>query len=200
MSLLVEDWVSRASALQRRGRAGRVRPGRCFGLYTRNRFEHRMRKYQACSTCSHTHLYIQKHCICQGVTYRRPRYIPCVDLSEHFFANGVAEVLAHYYFKGVQLNVGTKLSSGRLDEWCGCDAGAGDGARTTRGTSAADPPAGPRAGCRISLQGGATFNPSYLNGSCREHWQAAKLQLMVQHMAAMKATRADLRNRKLCCM
>ncbi|BDA49474.1 Putative ATP-dependent RNA helicase DHX57 at C-terminar half [Coccomyxa sp. Obi] len=47
MSLLVEDWVSRASALQRRGRAGRVRPGRCFGLYTRNRFEHRMRKYQA---------------------------------------------------------------------------------------------------------------------------------------------------------
>jgi ATP-dependent RNA helicase DHX29 len=47
MSLLVEDWVSRASALQRKGRAGRVRPGRCFGLYTRHRFEHRMRKYQA---------------------------------------------------------------------------------------------------------------------------------------------------------
>lgn len=47
MSLLVEDWVSRASALQRRGRAGRVRPGRCFALYTRQRFEDRMRKYQA---------------------------------------------------------------------------------------------------------------------------------------------------------
>ena len=47
MSLLMEDWVSRASALQRRGRAGRVRPGRCFGLYTRHRFEERMRKYQA---------------------------------------------------------------------------------------------------------------------------------------------------------
>ena len=46
MSLLVEDWVARASALQRRGRAGRVRPGRCFGLYTRARFEERMRKYQ----------------------------------------------------------------------------------------------------------------------------------------------------------
>ncbi len=52
MSLLVEDWVSRASALQRRGRAGRVRPGRCFGLYTRHRFEERMRKYQARSALS----------------------------------------------------------------------------------------------------------------------------------------------------
>ncbi|CAK0787622.1 hypothetical protein CVIRNUC_010844 [Coccomyxa viridis] len=47
MSLLVEDWVSRASALQRKGRAGRVRPGQCFGLYTRQRCEQRMRKYQA---------------------------------------------------------------------------------------------------------------------------------------------------------
>ena len=35
MQLLLERWVSRASAKQRRGRAGRVRPGRCFRLYTR---------------------------------------------------------------------------------------------------------------------------------------------------------------------
>ncbi|DBA76164.1 TPA: hypothetical protein ACH3X1_009895 [Trebouxia sp. C0004] len=47
MSLLVEDWVSRASALQRKGRAGRVRAGVCWGMYTRHRFEHRMRRYQA---------------------------------------------------------------------------------------------------------------------------------------------------------
>ncbi|PRW58696.1 helicase domain-containing [Chlorella sorokiniana] len=47
MSLLVEDWVSAASAKQRRGRAGRVRPGVCYGLYTRDRFDHRMRRYQA---------------------------------------------------------------------------------------------------------------------------------------------------------
>ncbi|GAB4817860.1 hypothetical protein N2152v2_004906 [Parachlorella kessleri] len=47
MSLLVEDWVSAASARQRRGRAGRVRPGVCYGLYTRHRLEHRMRRYQA---------------------------------------------------------------------------------------------------------------------------------------------------------
>ena len=47
MSLLVEDWVSAASAKQRRGRAGRVRPGVCYGLYSRARFERRMRRYQA---------------------------------------------------------------------------------------------------------------------------------------------------------
>ena len=46
MSLLVEDFVSRASALQRKGRAGRVRAGHCFGLYTRHRFEQRLRKFQ----------------------------------------------------------------------------------------------------------------------------------------------------------
>ena len=46
MSLLVEDWVSRAAALQRKGRAGRVQPGQCFSLFTRQRFEDRMKKYQ----------------------------------------------------------------------------------------------------------------------------------------------------------
>ena len=35
MQLLLERWVSRASAKQRRGRAGRVAAGRCFRLYTR---------------------------------------------------------------------------------------------------------------------------------------------------------------------
>jgi ATP-dependent RNA helicase DHX57 len=33
-------WVSRANAMQRRGRAGRVRPGTCFHLFTQHRFEH----------------------------------------------------------------------------------------------------------------------------------------------------------------
>jgi len=46
MSLLVEDWVSVASAKQRRGRAGRVRQGICYGLYSRDRFERRMKPYQ----------------------------------------------------------------------------------------------------------------------------------------------------------
>lgn len=45
MSLLVEDWVSRAAALQRRGRAGRVRAGTCYCCYTRSRFEQTMRQY-----------------------------------------------------------------------------------------------------------------------------------------------------------
>ncbi|XP_006206062.1 ATP-dependent RNA helicase DHX29 isoform X1 [Vicugna pacos] len=39
MSSLVEIFVSKASALQRQGRAGRVRDGFCFRMYTRERFE-----------------------------------------------------------------------------------------------------------------------------------------------------------------
>ncbi|XP_030623769.1 ATP-dependent RNA helicase DHX29 [Chanos chanos] len=38
MSSLVETFVSKASALQRQGRAGRVRQGFCFRLYTKYRF------------------------------------------------------------------------------------------------------------------------------------------------------------------
>lgn len=75
MSLLVEDWVSQvppffllgsfhstnpdvvcvvltphttqASARQRKGRAGRVRAGLCYSLFTRHRFEECMRAHQA---------------------------------------------------------------------------------------------------------------------------------------------------------
>ncbi|KAJ4756658.1 ATP-dependent RNA helicase [Rhynchospora pubera] len=46
MSSIVEDWISRANAKQRRGRAGRVKPGICFCLYTRYRFEVLMRPFQ----------------------------------------------------------------------------------------------------------------------------------------------------------
>ncbi|XP_034601824.1 DExH-box ATP-dependent RNA helicase DExH7, chloroplastic isoform X2 [Setaria viridis] len=46
MSSIVEDWISRANAKQRRGRAGRVKPGLCFCLYTRHRFENTMRPFQ----------------------------------------------------------------------------------------------------------------------------------------------------------
>lgn len=35
MMTLVECWVSRASAKQRRGRAGRVRPGISYHMYSR---------------------------------------------------------------------------------------------------------------------------------------------------------------------
>lgn len=39
MSSLEECWVSRANALQRRGRAGRVQEGTCYHLFTSHRFE-----------------------------------------------------------------------------------------------------------------------------------------------------------------
>ncbi|KAF9225566.1 P-loop containing nucleoside triphosphate hydrolase protein [Gyrodon lividus] len=35
LSVLVEQWVTRAAARQRRGRAGRTQPGTCYKLYTR---------------------------------------------------------------------------------------------------------------------------------------------------------------------
>ncbi|KAL4253594.1 hypothetical protein ABKN59_003415 [Abortiporus biennis] len=35
LTQLVEQWVTRAAAKQRRGRAGRTRPGKCYKLYTR---------------------------------------------------------------------------------------------------------------------------------------------------------------------
>jgi len=38
MSSLEETFVSKASALQRQGRAGRVRDGFCFRMYTRDRY------------------------------------------------------------------------------------------------------------------------------------------------------------------
>ncbi|GAV86513.1 DEAD domain-containing protein/Helicase_C domain-containing protein/HA2 domain-containing protein/OB_NTP_bind domain-containing protein [Cephalotus follicularis] len=46
LSSMVEDWISQANARQRRGRAGRVKPGICFCLYTRHRFEALMHPYQ----------------------------------------------------------------------------------------------------------------------------------------------------------
>ncbi|KAI3497504.1 hypothetical protein L1887_40163 [Cichorium endivia] len=46
LSSMVEDWISRANARQRRGRAGRVKPGICFCLYTNYRFEKLMRPFQ----------------------------------------------------------------------------------------------------------------------------------------------------------
>lgn len=46
MSMLVEDTISVANANQRKGRAGRVREGVCYSLYTNACYEQRMKKYQ----------------------------------------------------------------------------------------------------------------------------------------------------------
>ena len=45
--LLVEDWCSRASARQRRGRAGRVAAGTCLRLYPRWLHDDVMDEHQA---------------------------------------------------------------------------------------------------------------------------------------------------------
>lgn len=46
MTSLVEAWVSAANIRQRAGRAGRVRPGQCFALLTREHAQGRLRAYQ----------------------------------------------------------------------------------------------------------------------------------------------------------
>lgn len=46
MSSMVEVWISQANAKQRCGRAGRVKPGVCFCLYTKYRYEKLLRPFQ----------------------------------------------------------------------------------------------------------------------------------------------------------
>ena len=43
---LLPTWVSRASVRQRKGRAGRVRAGKCFHVYTRELHDNQMAQYQ----------------------------------------------------------------------------------------------------------------------------------------------------------
>lgn len=40
MSKLSEFWISKASATQRAGRAGRTGPGECFRLYSEDEYRH----------------------------------------------------------------------------------------------------------------------------------------------------------------
>ena len=50
-SALAPCWVSRASAEQRKGRAGRTGPGHCFRLYARGAFERCARVRVCCACC-----------------------------------------------------------------------------------------------------------------------------------------------------
>jgi ATP-dependent RNA helicase DHX29 len=62
MSSMVEAWISQANARQRGGRAGRVRPGNCFCLYTRHRLETLMRPFQVKSYLSSCLLNLRSIC------------------------------------------------------------------------------------------------------------------------------------------
>lgn len=54
MTCLVDTWISRASAKQRRGRAGRVRPGKCFKLFTKSYHDETMLAQQVSVKALHT--------------------------------------------------------------------------------------------------------------------------------------------------
>lgn len=71
MESLETVWVSRANALQRKGRAVRVTSGICFHLFTKNRFEHHSREQPLPGIYSSNELtvfiIIQKFVICHLV-------------------------------------------------------------------------------------------------------------------------------------
>ena len=46
MPTLFECWISKASAKQRRGRAGRVKPGYCWHLYSSHTHDNELENYQ----------------------------------------------------------------------------------------------------------------------------------------------------------
>lgn len=124
------------AAKQRLGRAGRVRPGICYGLYTRARFEHRMRRYQVGTlgrTLTRQHLPTQ------------PPMGPCAVDAPALFRAPASPLLA--------------LPSERCRDTHSMrvvpTAATRDGPSPSRGAGAADPSPQAGQGRRLSVEGAA---------------------------------------------
>ncbi|XP_060076466.1 3'-5' RNA helicase YTHDC2-like [Ylistrum balloti] len=69
VTMLKSNWISKASALQRKGRSGRLRPGHCYHLFSKVRYSNLMDfpapeilRYPLQELCLHTKLLAPKTC------------------------------------------------------------------------------------------------------------------------------------------
>lgn len=71
--MLLECWVSKASAKQRRGRAGRVRPGVCFHMCSSGTFQDTISEFQVsrfqCEPGGGAELHMKSYCIFCGFAF-----------------------------------------------------------------------------------------------------------------------------------
>ncbi|XP_061571968.1 3'-5' RNA helicase YTHDC2 isoform X2 [Cololabis saira] len=93
VSMLKTVWISKASVLQRKGRAGRCRPGTCFHLFSRNRFKN-MLEYQVPQL-----LRMPLQELCLQTKLLAPSYCPIAE----FLSKAPQPPLGHAVQSAVQL-------------------------------------------------------------------------------------------------
>ncbi|KAM6902347.1 3'-5' RNA helicase YTHDC2 [Xenentodon cancila] len=93
VSMLKTVWISKASILQRKGRAGRCRPGICFHLFSRNRFKN-MLEYQVPQL-----LRMPLQELCLQTKLLAPSYCPVAE----FLSKAPQPPLAHAVQSAIQM-------------------------------------------------------------------------------------------------